>query len=573
MPIDHISIRRLATLLLLALTFLLYSQTLTFDFVNWDDDVYVYDNGRAYEFSLSTIVWFFLHPYFNSYTPLTMLSHVVDIALWGLKPAGHHLTNVLLHTFNTFWTFVLCAQLMSLTRARHIERPQRNATLLAALLASALFAWHPLRVESVAWISDRKDLLCLFFLLPSAISYLKSTQHATGSVQRARWYTASLILFVLACLSKPIAVTLPLILMVVDWAVLKRVWTMTLVKEKLPFFFISLIVSVTAFVVSPPTSGSDMFEMLSPLQRILLPFSNIMWYLGKTFAPANLSPIYPLESEAGMAVSFALFALITIAILLVARKGHHLMLAVWAAFIILLLPSSIVVQAVIQTTADRYTYLPSVALSVTAGMWLSDVMQRLSKAVERRAAVAALLVIAGFLAFLTVRQQKIWANSESLWNRAIALYPTMPLPHNNLGLALQTRGELGRAKEQYTRAIELKPDYLEAHVNLGNLLFIERKWNEAEHVYRRAAELAPHRGEVYNNLGILANAQGHSLDALHWLRRSVEVDPTYAQGHFNLGALYARMGNTAAAIEALQNAARLGHREAQESLKQEGVNW
>ncbi len=573
MSIAQAQRRRLAAVVLSALTFILYSQTLTFDFVNWDDDVYVYDNARAYEFSLSTIVWFLLHPYFNSYTPVTMLSHVADIAVWGLKPAGHHLMNVLLHVFNAFWTFVLSLQLTSIASGQRTDRPSHNAMVLASLFAAALFAWHPLRAESVAWISDRKDLLCLFFLLPSAISYIRSTQQGVGSVERTRWYVLSLILFVLACLSKPAAVTLPLILMLVDWAVLRRERVMTLAKEKLPFFFISFGVSVAAFAVSPPASASDMFDLLSPLQRVLLPFSNIMWYLGKTIVPTDLSPIYPLQSESGMAVSFVAFVLITIVALRGARKGRRLMPAAWMAFVILLLPSSIAVQAVIQTTADRYTYLPSVALSVAVGLWLAGVAKQLAKTAERRVTVSALLVIAAFLAFLTLRQQRIWANSESLWYRAIALYPTMPLPHNNLGLALQTRGELDRAKDEYTRAIELKPDYLEAHVNLGNVLFIEGKWKEAEYIFHRAAELAPYRGEVYNNLGILANAQGNSLDALHWLRKSVEVDSTYAQGHFNLGALYAKMGNTAAAVEALQRAARLGHREAQESLKQEGLQW
>jgi tetratricopeptide (TPR) repeat protein len=315
-----------------------------------------------------------------------------------------------------------------------------------------------------------------------------------------------------------------------------------------------------------------MFAILSPLQRILLPFSNIITYLEKTFVPMNYSPIYPLQGEARMVLSFALFVLITIVVLLATRKGSSVPLATWATFLILVFPSSVAVQAVMQTTADRYTYLPSVVLSVAAGTGIADVLSRLRRASEQRTMMAALLVVAAFLAFLTGRQQKVWTNSETLWNRAIALYPTMPLPHNNLGLALQTRGELSRAKQEYARAIELKPDYVEAYVNLGNVLFTEMKWKEAERLFHRAAELAPRRGEVYNNLGILANAQGNSLDALYWLRKSVEVDSTYAQGYFNLGALYARMGNTAAAIEALQQAARLGHREAQVSLTQQGVS-
>ncbi len=573
MPINQKHLVSFGVVALLALTFLLYSQTLKFDFVNWDDDVYVYDNLRAHEFSLATIWWFFVNPYFNSYTPVTLLSHVVDIAVWGLKPAGHHLTNVVLHTCNTFWVFLLCLQLMKLVRgAREVENTQRSERLLSCLFAATLFAWHPLRVESVAWVSDRKDLLCLFFLLPSVLSYLASRQ-AGIPAERLLWYVISLILFLLACLAKSVAVTLPLVLLLLDWAVMKREGLVPLVKEKLPFLVVSMAMAGAAIAVSPPATGSDIFDIFSPLQRVLLPFYNIMFYLGKTVVPMTLSPIYPPAKEATMAVAFALFVIISLGTLRALKKGHRLLVAAWTAYVVLLLPSSVALQAVMQTAADRYTYLASVVVAIAAGLGTYTLMQRLSRTLERRIVISALIAVAAFLAFLNVRQQPVWTNSVTLWNRAIALYPTMPLPHNNLGLALQSRGEIQRAQEEYTRAIELKPDYVEAHVNLGNIYFITGKWKDAERLFLRAMELAPHRAEVYNNLGIVANVQGKTLEALDWLRQSVRVDSTYAQGHFNLGTLYAAMGNTAAAMEAFQRAARLGHRKAQQRLLQEGVQW
>lgn len=568
--IESPKIRVYATALVLAvLTFLLYSRTLTFDFVNWDDDVYVYENLRLSEFSLQSLAWFFNHAYFNSYTPLTMVSHAVDGAVWGLNPAGHHLTNVLLHVWNTLWVFVLSVMVFRRITGQNAERASAERVLLPSLIAAALFAWHPLRVESVAWISDRKDLLCLFFLLPATAADFRYVD-ASATKDRLRWYAVLFMLFVMACLSKTVAVVLPAVLVVLDVAVVKRSFSAS-VLEKLPLLLVSGVFSVVAVLVSPPLDQSDMFEIFTPLQRVLLPFANVFFYLIKTLLPVGLSPIYPPHDEASSILYTSGVVATSVFTVWLLKRRTPLPLAAWLSYLILVLPTSAAAQAVMQTTADRYTYLPSVALSVAAGGLLGYVMNGAGR-FARQTVMGITAVVLLTLAALSYRQQSFWANSETLWSRAAVMYPSMPLPHNNLGLALEARGDLAGAKHEYSRAIALKPDYIEAYINLGNVLFVEGNMREAESIFRRAAQLAPHRAEVFNNLGILAKTQGKTHEALQWLRRSVEVDSTYAQGYFNLAALYAAMGNTAAATEALRHAARLGYLPAREQLKQSATN-
>lgn len=568
--IESPKIRVYATALVLAvLTFLLYSRTLTFDFVNWDDDVYVYENLRLSEFSLQSFAWFFNHAYFNSYTPLTMVSHAVDGAVWGLNPAGHHLTNVLLHVWNTLWVFVLSVMVFRRITGQNAERASAERVLLPSLIAAALFAWHPLRVESVAWISDRKDLLCLFFLLPATAADFRYVD-ASATKDRLRWYAVLFMLFVMACLSKTVAVVLPAVLVVLDVAVVKRSFSAS-VLEKLPLLLVSGVFSVVAVLVSPPLDQSDMFEIFTPLLRVLLPFANVFFYLIKTLLPVGLSPIYPPHDEASSILYTSGVVATSVFTVWLLKRRTPLPLAAWLSYLILVLPTSAAAQAVMQTTADRYTYLPSVALSVAAGGLLGYVMNGAGR-FARQTVMGITAVVLLTLAALSYRQQSFWANSETLWSRAAVMYPSMPLPHNNLGLALEARGDLAGAKHEYSRAIALKPDYIEAYINLGNVLFVEGNMREAESIFRRAAQLAPHRAEVFNNLGILAKTQGKTHEALQWLRRSVEVDSTYAQGYFNLAALYAAMGNTAAATEALRHAARLGYLPAREQLKQSATN-
>lgn len=575
-----------AALAVAALTFTLYTNALTFGFVNWDDDVYVYENDRLQMPSVANAAWFFSNPYYHSYIPATMLSHMIDFQVWEFNASGHHLTSIVVHAFNAFWVFVLTLQLLMIAKSGlHVRgfrellvRESDMELVLASAFTALLYALHPLRVESVAWISDRKDLLCAFFVLPATMDYINAVAAGEEGKPARRWYWTSFVLFVFACLSKSIAVTLPVVLLLLDYFMLRRNASRDQLKKAFrdiaPFFAVAFALGVIALRIAPDSSSSDMFEIISPLQRVLLPFYNIAFYLAKTLVPIKLSPIYPDPETWEMVLALAVFTVISSVVYWRWKRGSAMLLLAWCSFIAMLAPSSVIVSAVAQTTADRYAYLATIPLFLLLGGAFAHLLKKFASAnISRWAIVITAFAVIAFAGYTNITQQKIWMNSETLWGRAITLFPTMPLPYNNFGLALQSRGELERAAEAFDRAIAYKPNYLEAHLNLGNVWFSRGNWDEAERLFFRCVELDPQRAEVYSNLGVVASAKGSTLDALRWFRKSVEVNPEYAQGHFNIAALYAKMGNTAAATDELKIAARLGHPFAQENLKSQNIGW
>lgn len=558
-------------LLLVALTFVLYSQTLGFGFLNWDDDVYLYEQGRVQHVTVDNVTWFFTHSYYNAFIPLTMLSHMLDFQFWQSNPSGHHLTNIVLHSLNTLWFFMLSFVVFTLLQAEKEDMKKRQnsgSVLLATICSTLLFAWHPLRVESVSWISDRKDLLCTFFLLPAFLAYLKFVPE-TDPPKRRRLYLLALFLFVLACLAKPIVATFPIVLLVLDTMLMKREASVgRMLFEKIPFLLVATATAVLAVSVVPDASTADVFGALSPVQRVLLPFYNTVFYAVKSVVPTKLSPVYPTAGEPAMLAALGAFAILTLGSFWSWMNGRRLPALAWLVYCILLAPSVGIAGVLAQTTADRYSYLPSTALALFAGGIVGQLYAYFSDAGVRRALIATTLVVLVSLGYLNFRQQHLWKNSETLWGKTTERYPDIALPYNNLGLALQARGAFDEATRAYTRALSLKPDYLEAYLNLGTTEFAKENRAEARKLFLRALELGPTRAEVLNNLGVLANAEGNALEAIAWFRKSVAANPDYAQGYYNLGIVYKTMGNPEASAEALKRAAALGNRAAGEILTQ-----
>lgn len=548
-----------------ALTFVLYFPTLSFEFVNWDDDVYVYENVHLQTSLSESISWFFSHTYYHSYIPLTMISYAIDCTALGEGPFGHHLTNVVLHAMNAVWVFFLCLRLLDRTgRQPEATEPRgRGVVPAACLLAAMMYAWHPLRVESVAWISGRKDLLCVFFLIPSTLSYLT---YRTTTHLRAGWLSISVALFLCACLSKAIAVTAPLVFLLLDVMMFGRRDLKNILSEKILYFLIGATVTLLTLSAAPERTSSDMFMVMNWLERLLLPFYNSMFYLYKTVLPFALSPLYPQESTLAMLIAFSCFIALTI--LSLRRGKNQSSLLAWLSYLILIAPASGISATVIQTTADRYSYLASIPLFVLIGGMLNAAVRMFGSAMLNRSAIiATTTIVALFLAFTTNRQERIWMNSLTLWSRVVELFPSMPLPYNNLGLALQEGGERLAAEGAYRRAIELKKNYVEAHLNLGTLMFENGNVDEAERIFQHTTTLDSSCAAAYNNLGITAQARGDAEAALRRFKQSIVVDPQFAQAHFNIASLYLKMGNAAAASDALKKAALLGHRIAAEQLR------
>jgi protein O-mannosyl-transferase len=474
-------------------TFLVYLPTLRNAFLNWDDDEYIYRNPfiRSFDFRLLKSAFGGFHS--SNWHPLTWLSHAVDYALWGLNPLGHHLTNNIIHALNAGIVVALVMTLMSSVRKLSgKKKPPRpffddRTTLITGVATGVVFGLHPLHVESVAWASERKDLFCAFFFLLSLIVYAGYATEAADGVSRPgarflnRKYLSALGLFSLSLLSKPMAVSLPVVLLLFDWYPFKRVRSLksfgAACVEKIPFFALALLSSVVT-VFAQKTGGALKSVTKIPLSaRAIVAAKSLVAYLIKMAAPVNLVPFYPYPKSSallhspGYILSIVIVLAITAGCLAIARR-RQLWPAIWGYYVITLLPVLGLVQVGAQAMADRYTYLPSLGPFFLFGLAAARVYEK-AVALKRRKAVAAagLVLIAATitasLAFATIRQIGVWKNSIVFWNYVIGKDPEIAFAHYNLGFAYAENGRLDMAVQEYRSALRLQPDYAKAHFNLG----------------------------------------------------------------------------------------------------------
>jgi len=357
---------------LVCLTFLIYMPSLQNEFVNWDDDDYVLDNPNVHEFNLRTLTFAITETHASNWHPLTWLSHAFDYKLYGTRPFGHHLTSVLIHSANVGLVFLLVLKLLSFINISGREDQNSDPSFyehrmkyMVAMLSAYFFACHPVHVESVSWVSERKDVLCAFFYLASVITYLHSrTSRLT--------YSCSIFFFLLAVLSKPMAVSLPVILLILDFYPLRRfekgserrkIWL-----EKTPYVVIAGISCViTLFAQQESMVYLDMLPVMFRLANACFAIS---FYLFKMIVPLGLAPFYPLPKDAPMIGLWRWFAMISVPVLAILSLKRPPFRSLWLVYLVLLLPVLGLVQVGMQTAADRYMYLPSIPvfLALSLGM-------------------------------------------------------------------------------------------------------------------------------------------------------------------------------------------------------------
>ncbi|MFQ5737098.1 MAG: hypothetical protein ACE5GY_09610, partial [Thermodesulfobacteriota bacterium] len=432
------------TLLLLgalvaATVFIVYLPVLGNGFVNWDDGAYVYRNLHIRSLDIR---WAFSSVVVGTWLPLTLLSYTLDYAIWGLNPLGYHLTNNLLHALNSALVLVLGARLYAI--AAHGEGAKKGA-LWAGFVAALLFGLHPLRVESVAWIAERKDVLCAFFFLLAALAYIEYASVKNAPGRGLLWYAASLVLFILALLAKPMAVTLPAVLLILDLYPLGRLTGRRgagagrAVAEKIPFFALSVAASATALWAQRLYDAVAPLSSAAPFDRVLTAINASVFYLYKTIAPVGLAPLYPRPSGMGgtgasllsspaSIVSLAVFLVLTAVCVLTFRRRRYIGTAM-LCYAVTLLPVSGIIRVGSQAAADRYTYLPTIGLFVLAGALAGRVIARqkarrgVGRGVGRMVVAATVLAAVIALSWATVRQTRVWKDSLTLWSYEIARYP------------------------------------------------------------------------------------------------------------------------------------------------------
>jgi hypothetical protein len=515
---------RRAALLVALVTLLVFLAAVGNGFVNWDDDVNLTGNPWFRGFGADNLRWMFTTTLMGHYIPLTWLTFAADQALWGLDPRGYHLTSVALHALNAALVFLVARRLLGGER------------VLPAAVAALAFALHPLRVESVAWATERRDVLSGAFALSSLLAYFRSVDDPD---HRRRWLGLSLAAFAGALLSKAIAMTLPLILVAVD-VHLRRVNRRALL-EKLPFACLAVVGAAIALVAQWQTTMTP-WSQHGALPRTAMVAYSMGFYASRTALPIGLSPLYELPAVIHpLEVPYALSALGTLAMTLVAvalrRRVPGLLLA-WVAYVVMVLPISGAVHAGHQLVADRYSYLACVPWALLAGAgiaWILDARRpdALPSAV-RVATVTSAIALLGAWTLLTTSQIPVWRDSETLWRTAVDHDPACSVCRTNLGRVFLEQGHLEAAAAEFRLAIAARPERANPHNNLGTVLYRQGRVREAFAEFQLAAALQPHFADPHNNLGVLYAGLGQVEEAMREFSTALALRPEFPVARSNL---------------------------------------
>ncbi len=531
--------------------FLLYVRTYGYSFVRLDDFEYVPENPNVISgLTFNGIAWAATSSYMGNWHPLTWISHMVDASLFGPVPGPAHLVNAGLHALVSASLFFALQKL--------------TGSVGRSAAVALLFAVHPLHVESVAWIAERKDLLCGLFFVLALYAYARYAAR-----RQLGWYLGVLLLFSLALLSKPMAVTFPFVLLLLDvWPLGRwqepdsvdagpRSWR-RLTVEKLPMFALAAG-SAAITVYAQRASGAVASLAQLPLSSRLLhvPVAYVS-YLAKAFWPSSLAVIYPYpRAELPVlkwATAVALLALVVVVAVVVLRRQRAVVVGLlW--FVGMLVPVIGIVQVGPRAMADRYTYLPLAGLLVAVVWPLADLGRRLRLPSSALWGAVAAPVVACVV--LTHVQVGYWRDGVLLFRRAIELTGGNATLRNALADELADRGEIDAAIGAYRAALRDNPQHVEVNNNLANLLAARGNTESAEALYRQAIAVQPTYGIAHLNLGILLDAQGRLAEAMVQLRRATELRPDDAKAHDRLGVVLAKSGDLAGALAHLREALRI----------------
>jgi Tfp pilus assembly protein PilF len=541
-------------LLLGFLTLLVYLPATSFDFIDFDDPDYVTDNSFVQNgLTLSGIKWAFSGAHASNWHPLTWLSHMADCDLFRLNPAGPHLVNIMFHAANTTLLFMLLFRL--------------TEKLWPSAFVAALFAWHPLHVESVAWVSERKDVLSTFFALLTLLSYIF---YARQNCRRS--FGFALLFFALALLSKPMPVTLPLVMLLLDYWPLNRVATRRsavegaglgemprsspwlLIREKWLFFLLAAaLCMVTVLAQHDAVSSLKIVPFNLRLENAIVAYGGYLW---KMIWPLQLCIFYPLELPVAwslIAASLVILAGVSIIVWL-ERQCQPWLIVGWLWFLVTLVPVIGLVQVGAQSMADRYTYFPLIGIFLAVAFSAQAFIAHFQR-LEKWLALMAILIL-GACILVTENQLRYWHDSETLFTHALEVKDSA-MAHASLGAVLQGQNKPSEAMTQYIMALRLDPELDSAYWNLAKLFGEEGKLELAAVYYREAVKRKPISPVPYDNLGVILAELKRPDEAMQAFSSAARVDPTATQPHFLMGRLLLQEGQDAEAVVQLHKALQL----------------
>ena len=545
-------------LFLAAITWLVFGQTLNHEFVNYDDEIYVYENAKVTAgLSLQNAFWAFTHMVCNNWHPLTIISHMLDCQLYGQRPAGHHFTNVLLHTVAIVLLFLVLRQM--------------TGALWRSGFVAAVFAIHPLHVESVAWVAERKDVLSavLFVLTLGAYTrYVRTLSLAS--------YLIVLLLFALGLAAKPMLVTLPFVLLLLDYWPLNRFAPASSVKsnrdrrveppanigriflEKIPLLFLSAGSCFATIVAQHHFVGS--IDRLSLMERLCNAAVATMVYLRQMVLPIGLSAFYPHPRHSLSIIEIGAAVLLLIAIsgaAFILRGKHAYFLTGWFWFLVMLVPVIGIVQVGAQAHADRYTYLPQIGLYILVTWMVADIsIWRRNRGIL--GAVMALLLV--ILMSCAWKQTTYWRNSRTLWMHALEVNPKNDTAHNGLCDVALRENRLDEAILHAEKALQIRPNNADVQSNLAIALSRSGRRVEARSHLQKVIDVSPSRPRVHYNLATLLMDDGGLDEAIVEFEKELEIQPDFLDAHNNLGIALIRKGDLEGALAHFQKALQIDSR-------------
>jgi Flp pilus assembly protein TadD len=585
--------KTLMSLLLIIVTCTVYWQAGSNQFVNFDDGKYILENPHVRTgLTAEGFIWALTSTYASNWHPLTWLSHMLDVQLFGLDPGPHHVVNVLFHAINTVLLFLL---LLRMTGA-----------YWQSVFVAALFALHPLHVESVAWVAERKDVLSAFFWMVTLLLYAWYAKRP-GRMR----YMLTLCSFALGLMSKPMLVTLPIVLLLLDYWPLGRLqfgqaglqarkdaasanqkpFPWSLLWEKVPFFALTAASSIVTIYAQHKGGAMSTVKAVPLTFR----FVNALWsyvlYLFKMIWPVNLAVLYPLPPTLTIAqgvIAAAILALISFLVILSAKR-HPYFLVGWLWYLGTLVPVIGLVQVGSQSMADRYTYLPSIGIFIMLAWGMRIAAGNRSFRRTTTSAVAIVLLVA--CTAVSWMQLGYWKNSLTLFGHASKIIPDNYIAQEALGLALAKSGRLDEAVAHYSESLRIWPEYDRALIGMGNVLVQQGRMDEAATIANKALRVKPgfaeahfllgyvlmkrgkngealyhyfaglrsdpENAEIHHIVGVILGAQGELDESIIQFNEALRIKPDYADGHYGLGVALLRRGNVDGSIEQLTEALRL----------------
>jgi tetratricopeptide (TPR) repeat protein len=542
-------------LLLVMVTFAVYWQVRNYSFVHIDDSQYVTENQHVQAgLSIESIIWAFSSQHAANWHPITWLSHMMDIELYGLNPGAHHQTNIIFHLFNTLLLFFVFRKM--------------TGGLWQSGFVAALFAIHPLHVESVAWVAERKDVLSTFFWMLTMFSYARYAAHP--GINR---YLPVVGFFMLGLMAKPMLVTLPFVLLLLDFWPLRRMQFnstaddghklqqrsqgLLIFWEKIPLFSLALTSSVMTFLAQKSGGAVGSMELYPLTTRVANALVAYVKYIGKMIWPANLAVFYPYsDSLPGWQVigAGALLGLITFAAIQFFRQRPWFAVG-WLWFLGTLVPVIGLVQVGLQAMADRYTYIPLIGVFIIVAWGVPELLHRWRHK-EKLLGLTAISVII-MLGVTSWMQTRYWENSHALFKHALDVTENNYLAHNAFGNALKEQGKNDEAMRHYLSALEIKPDYAAPHYSMGHTLAGQGKLDDAINHFKKALQIKPDYAEAHDNLGYAFMMQGKIEQAILHYSDALRMKPDDAEIHNRLGLALVSQGQFANAVIHFQKAVNL----------------